>query len=163
LIAIFNPISKFYNKILQKGYDLGYAKGIKDGQKDADDRIDKYSNLFEKVFDSKELEIKELKAKLEEKPKESATAHTPWTNDETMLWLNSMAEIIGTKYFNTTLWSNSKANGIKEVIEYIDYLEHTFEIKTTYPQTYSLLPELKSAISKVYDNKLAVEEAEKLF
>ena len=159
MITIFNPISKFYNKILQKGIDLGYAKGIKDGQKDGDDRIDKYSNLFEKVFDSKELEIKELKAKLEEKPKESA----PWTNDETLLWLNSMAEIIGTKYFNTTLWSNTKANGIKEVIEYIDYLEHTFEIKTTYPQTYSLLPELRKAIGKVYDNKLAVEEAEKLF
>ena len=59
MITIFNPISKFYNKILQKGIDLGYTKGIEDGKKEADDRIDKYSNLFDKVFNSKELEIKE--------------------------------------------------------------------------------------------------------
>jgi len=47
---MFNPIAKYYNKVLQRGYDLGYTKGVDIGQKKGfkEGQIEGYDIGFDK-------------------------------------------------------------------------------------------------------------------
>jgi len=146
LITIFNPISKFYNKILQLGYDQGYAKGAETGQK----------------LGFKNGQITEYVNKTKQENPDRIETNEELT-DSIMLFLKSIAEIVNTKFFINTCFDNCDSNFIKKYLDFIDYAEGNFELKTTYPQTHYFLPELKNGFEKIYQNKLVVEDAKKLF
>jgi len=79
-----------------------------------------------------------------------------------MFYFKAYVEVADTSFFNNVLHQQSNSKSIKELITYIDYLEKSIEVKTTYPETSKALPKLKLAYEKLYENKLVVEEAEKL-
>ena len=168
MITIFNPISKFYNKILQLGYDQGYAKGAETGQKLGfkNGQTEGYNIGFEKGeingYQKAYGEITEYVNKTKQENPDRIETNEELT-DSIMLFLKSIAEIVNTKFFINTCFDNCDSNFIKKYLDFIDYAEGNFELKTTYPQTHYFLPELKNGFEKIYQNKLVVEDAKKLF
>ena len=171
-ITTYNPISKFYNKILQLGYDQGYAKGAETGQKLGFKQgqtevynigFDKgeaqgMSNGYQKAYG----EVTEYINKTKQENPDRIETNAELT-DSLMLFLKSIAEIVNTKFFINTCFDNCDSKFIKQYLDFIDYAESSFELKTNYPQTHYYLPELKKAFKQIYDNKLVVEDAKKLF
>ena len=158
---MYNQISKFYNKALQTGYDLGYTKGVETGQKIGfkDGQSEGYNIGFSKgEIQGYQKAINETN-KDEQRIKEETDAEI---TDSIMLFLKSIAEIVNTKFFIHTCFEDSDSKFIKRYLDFIDYVESSFNLKTNYPETVYHLPELKKGFQKIYDNKLTIEEAEKL-
>lgn len=160
LLTTYNPISKFYNKALQTGYDQGYIKGVSVGQRDGYDigfnkgEICGYQEAINEINKQNLKNDEQLKEKLETDAE---------LIDSIMLFLKSIAEIVNTKFFIHTCFENCDSKFIKNYLGFLDYAESSFELKTMYPETHYHLPELKKAFKKVYQNKLMIEDAEKLF
>lgn len=85
------------------------------------------------------------------------------TIEEIMSWLKTVIEIAETKFFKSTYFELVSLKEIKNIIEYLDYINHTFEYKTLYPHTYPHVNIIKKSIEEAYNKKLLAEEAQKLF
>ena len=167
-ITTYNPISKFYNKALQLGYDQGYSKGVETGQKLGfkQGQTEGYNIGFEKGeyqgYQKAYGEITEYINKTKQENPDRIETNEELT-DSIMLFFKSIAEIVNTKFFINTCFDNCDSKFIKQYLDFIDYAESSFELKTTYPQTHYFLPELKKAFKQIYDNKLIIEDAKELF
>lgn len=151
------------------GFDVGYSKGeeigFNKGKENNRKQVDLYMDTFNKLWENQENELNELREYKNKSIKSKSTVTQNKSEkeliDEHMLFFKSISEIIDTSFFSTVLYQNSNSSDIKELITYTDYLEHSIDIKTTYPETSIMLPKLKLAYEKLYENKLAIEEAEK--
>ena len=165
---MFNPFTKQYNNGLEDGYDKGYAKGHEDGQKLGfkQGQTEGYNIGFEKEeiigYQKAYGEITEYVNKTKQENPDRIETNEELT-DSIMLFFKSIAEIVDTKFFINTCFDNCDSNFIKKYLDFIDYAESNFELKTTYPKTHYHLPELKKSFEKIYQNKLVVEDAKKLF
>ena len=84
--------------------------------------------------------------------------------DEMMLWLRSILEIRNSKFLKNTYFANTDSETIKGHLDFIYDLEENLDIaKIVYPDVCYYLSELKELFQQIYNNKLAVEEAEDLF
>jgi hypothetical protein len=148
-----NTYNKWYSDGQKFGYKLGYEAGI--------EKVDERGDLFYELWIKDRTEIIALKEKLKEKIATNKIKEYTSTLDDHMLYFKSIIEIVNTNFFSTTLYSYADSETMKELIEYVDYLDNTFEIKTTYPETCSYIPAIKKAFTKIYYNKLITEEAER--
>jgi len=165
---MFNPFTKQYNNGLEDGYDKGYAKGHEEGQKLGfkQGQTEGYNIGFDKGenqgYQKAYGEVTEYINKTKQENPDRIETNEELT-DSLMLFLKSIAEIVNTKFFIHTCFETSDSKFIKQYLDFIDYAESSFELKTNYPQTHYYLPELKKAFKLIYDNKLVVEDAKKLF
>ena len=153
---MFNPFAKQYNKGLQDGYTKGYEEGQTEAYNIGFDKGENHG--YQKAYSEVTEYINKTK---QENPNRIETNEE--LTDSLMLFLKSIAEIVNTKFFIHTCFETSDSKFIKQYLDFIDYAESSFELKTNYPQTHYYLPELKKAFKLIYDNKLVVEDAKKLF
>jgi hypothetical protein len=145
-------IDKWKQKYIDQGKEIGYTEAIR---------------YFEDFINTLNQEYKKSTWQEKVRDESKQTQVTSETNinraiEDVMTWLNPLTEIINTKYFKTVFFDSVKSEWIKGVLDYIDFFEHTYEIKLQYSKTYPYLPELKNAFTEAYQNKLLVEEAEKV-
>jgi len=83
--------------------------------------------------------------------------------DKMMLWFRSLIEIINTKFIKNTYFVNTNSETIDYYLNYIYDIKDNIDVaKKVYPDVCYYLPELKKVFEQIYNNKLAVEEAEKI-
>jgi len=141
---MFNPIKSLTEKHYKLGHSAGYIEGIA---------------IAGKQFNLSKQDNKPIEQEIvtEEKLENESTV------DDMMLWLGNISEILNTQYFKTSLCENAKSTDIKAILGYLEALEYAEGMDLVYPVTYANLPELLDAFEDLYDNKLAVEEAENMF
>lgn len=181
-IKIPNPMKNLKEKYYQLGYqegkndffDVGYEKGLEigfyKGKESNHNKVDLYLDILNKLFENQEKEIKELREKInshynsqyEYNNTQIQTKSDKEIIDDHMLFFKNISDIIDSSFFSTVLYQTVTSQTIKSYVDFIDYLQNSIEVKSTYPETVKLLPKLKSAYEKLYQNKLAVEEAERL-
>lgn len=176
MFKIPNPLESFKQKYIEIGHKQGYDEGILKGY----ERSDSYYKLFNTAWNSVEVELNELREfknsvqtmiennKSSIQSTQQTQTQTPTKTEkelieEHMFYFKSYAEVVDSSFFNNVLYQTSSSESIKDLITYIDFLENSIEVKSIYPETCKVLPKLKSAYEKLYENKLAVEEAERLF
>jgi len=151
-------------KIFQKRYDQGHIDGKKSGLVEGYNigfdkgEIQGISKGYQKAYG----EVTEYINKTKQENSDRIETNEELT-DSLMLFLKSIAEIVNTKFFIHTCFETSDSKFIKQYLDFIDYAESSFELKTNYPQTHFYLPELKKAFKQIYDNKIVIEDAKKLF
>lgn len=153
------------------GYDVGFEKGEKQGLATGTKQTNVVVDLFNQLVNNMEKELTELRLLVANKESKSNTKQE-FNNkitksekeliEEHIFYFGLYSEIADSNFFNHFLYQQSTSESIKELITYIDYLEHSIEVKNTYPKTYKELPKLRMAYEKLYENKLVTEEAEKL-
>lgn len=150
----FNVLKKFKQKHYNTGYENGHTKGYEQGAIDgANYVIEQYGLKTTANKPTKEPNNTPVSKPL-------AQQNLIQINDEIMLWANNVLEIADSKFFKTTMFKDANSKQIKNLVDYIDYLSHTHEVKLQYPMTYPHLSTLKQALEQVYENKLLTEEAE---
>jgi hypothetical protein len=81
-----------------------------------------------------------------------------------MIWLKSLIEIKDSRFLKNTYLANVNSETIKGYLDFISNLEENLDIaKVIYPDVCYYLLEFEKLFQQIYENKLAVEEAEKLF
>jgi hypothetical protein len=154
---------KIKQKYINQGIDIGYDSGRKSGLAEGEQiGIQKGFNsglVFAQEYYEGKAHDEHIKQEVDKVESESKTVK-PTEARNTLLSL--FPEILDTKYFKTYLFSATPTKDIKTMVDYIDYLEHKVEIKIQYPNTYPHLSEIKKAIDSVYQNRLIIDEAEKV-
>lgn len=145
-VIIYNPISKYHNRVLQEGYDSGYTKGLEIGQKKGYD-----------IGFAKGENIGYIKATKEINEAREDTIFD--SVDGVMLWLRSIIEIRDTSFFKYIYFSSIKAKTMKQYLDFVSDIKYNDEYKLLYPDMYYFAPELKVIFERIYDNKLSIERA----
>lgn len=137
----------FFQKLKQRSYEAGLEEGKIQGYQIAINEINKYIDNKDK--ESEEQELSDL---------------TIFNNiDGVMLWLKAIVEIKDTDFLKNMYFMNNNSKEIKSYIDFIDEMSVSAEAKLLYPYVHYYIPELRPVFDKIYRNKLAIEEAEKLF
>lgn len=148
------------------GFDVGYEKGEKQGLITGNKQTEAVVNLFNQLVNNMEKELTELR-EYKNSIESTINNKTPQLSEKElieqhMFYFSSYYEIINTRFFYEVLYQTSTSESIQDIINYIDFLEHSIDVKNAYPETSKLLPDLRKAYEKLYKNKLVVEEAEGL-
>lgn len=176
---MFNPITKFKEKHYQLGYqdgnknsfDVGFEQGFQQATKAGEKKLNELNDVYDQLLLKIEEEVKELKSQLETKQTKNNNYITYQQTqksdlqliDEYLLYFKSITEIMNLNFFESTLYRDSDSKQIEATIQLIDYFISSYDIKSIYPETHELLPLLRKAFEKIYENKLVIEDAEKLF
>lgn len=161
---MFNKWKKKYIEIgIEKGKEIGIDEGKRIGEENSYKKAMDYANLYiEEYVNAFNQEFQRQTTQNALDYKGNTPKQQEFILDDTMLqWVKSIIEIRNTQFFKTTYFDLINSAKIQEFINYVDYLEHTNEIKLQCPQTHYYLPEVKKALKDAYQNKLLVEEAEK--
>lgn len=163
LFTIHNPVAKFYNKALATGYDDGYTKGFKSGQKEGFDiGFSKGEEQGETI--GYENAINEINEYIDKEKNNKNTDALYNTLDGVMLWMRSIIEIKDTSFFKNIYFINTSSKVIMSYINFLSDIEDNFEsAKLLYPEVCYWLDDLMKIFQQIYDNKLAVEEVERMF
>ena len=72
-------------------------------------------------------------------------------------------EIMDTKFFKYEVFKYTNTNTIDMWINILDAIDHTFELKQFSSKVLPHIPTLKRILSEIYKNRLATEDAERIF
>lgn len=149
-IKIPNPIQD----IKEKHYDIGYKDGYNTGRNEGFD-----IGFSKGETQGYEKAINELNSYIEKENKKQKNIFNDL--DGTMMWLTSISEIKDTNFFKNIYFSNVNSSIVKSYLDFILTIEKECDIKPLYPLVHYYLPEYKQIFAQIYQNKLAVEEAER--
>lgn len=176
-------IKKFKDKYIKKGIKIGFQQGVEQTKKEYNELVCqlvenqlfleyqdhlKYYGFREEpcyLEEDEELNFNEYISSFESESEfEADETRILSAIDDIMLWFNSLIEIINTNFIINSYFDSKNYNSksIYEILIFIEFAITSENIKKLYPKTFYFLPELKKVFSKVYNNKLIHEEAERL-
>lgn len=155
------------------GFEVGFEKGEKQGLITGNKQTEVVVNLFNQLCTEMETELTELRLLVNNKNVENTKKQENNYDylkeksdkkliEEHLFYFRAYSEIKNSNFFNDVLHQSSTSKSIMDIIAFLDFLIHSNEVKITYPDTHKLLPDLKKAYERLYENKLVVEEAEGL-
>ena len=159
MFTIPNPIKS----LKAESYESGYQDGLQFGKNEGYD-IGFFKGEEQGKIIGYELAINEINEYINKEKNNKNKDGLYDTTDGVMLWLRGIIEIKDTSFFKNIYFINTSSKVIMSYINFLIDVEYNIEgVKLIYPDVCYWLDDLMKIFKQIYDNKLAVEEVERMF